>query len=102
MIDTMPHPSGNEDPDAVSTAAEGYNEPLTEAELSLMEKLLKDIKPAPFQRVSKHRAGRTKPLTKEQRRKRDRFERRVVQARKTAYLEHRADQLALWAAIERD
>lgn len=57
-------------------------------------------KPLPMQRISKHRAGRTTPLTKEHRRKRDRRERIVTQARKHLFLEHQADARALQSAFE--
>lgn len=102
MIDTTPHPSGNEDPDAVSTATEGGNEPLSEAELGVIAKLLKGTRPAPFVKPSKHRAGRQPKMTGDQRHRRGNFNRRVVQARKKVWLEHQADARALMAAIDRD
>lgn len=85
------------------TAGEGGNEPLTEEEVLAAAKRLSYLdtfRKITMQRISKHRAGRTKPLTKEQRRKRDRRGRVVTQARKHIFLEHQADARALQSAFE--
>ena len=56
-----------------------------------------DVKPKPVQltRISEHRAGRAKPLTVNQRRKRDRASRLALQARKKEWLDLQAFTAAL-------
>jgi hypothetical protein len=82
--DTTPHPSGNEDP-TPGTATEGGNEPLSDAEMSVIDKLLQDVDLGALGiRVSKHRKGRTSPLSRKQRAKVERARARMIQASKSA------------------
>lgn len=88
-------------PQPPGTAPEGGNEPVSnwEAIHALLGKYPTGF-PVIGQRISKHRAGRAKSLTKEQRRKRDRRDQIHTQARKHLWLEHQADVRALAAAFE--
>lgn len=65
------------------TATTGLNEPGPQM-------LLTKPKPVQLARVGKHRAGRTLPLTKEERRKRDRLARRLTQLGKRIHLDQKA------------
>lgn len=58
--------------------------------------------PVPGVRVSKHRGGRAKPLTSEQRKRKAARERRLEQSRKNIFLTHQADLRALQAAMADD
>lgn len=96
---TAPLEDGNPDP-APSTAAVGLNGPLTPQELAdLVRQELRD-KGTTFIRLSKHRAGRARPLTKKQRAKRDGRAARALQARMSITSEHNKDATALMHALD--
>lgn len=79
----------DENPDPTpSTATDGMNEPGTPLDAWIAE-MLADAGRVPFQRISKHRAGRTRKLSPERKARKHRAEARLVQLRKRQFLDAR-------------